>query len=162
MISSYSPCQPGYRYLCKKNPYLPEIISQKVMKKAGNRIPRVFICTRVQTGYAGGTYPGTNEKTYPPGRVQPYPGTKPGNGLFYGVFRALVCTSLSGTILLRAESTSFTSMGSQVRVLLRPPQSVRKHSFRTDILCIIYKNKLQSSPNREKERGFPLRIPRFS
>ncbi len=76
--------------------------------------------TRVQTGYAGGTYPGTDPKRTPLSRVQLYPGTKPGNGLYSGVFRASVSTSFSGTILLRAESTSFTSMGSQVRVLLRP------------------------------------------
>ena len=67
----------------------------------------------------GGTCPGTNEKTYPLGRVQPYPGTKPGDGLFSGVFRASVCTSLSGTILLRAEDTLWVLHSQQ------PPRSPR-------------------------------------
>ena len=43
-------------------------------------------CTRVQTGYAGGTYPGTNMKTYPMNRVHLYPGTNPGKALISTAF----------------------------------------------------------------------------
>ena len=42
-----------------------------------------------------------------------------------------------------------------------PPQSVRKHSFRTDILCHPTKNHPSKTRNREKKRGLPLRFPRF-
>ena len=53
----------------------------------------------------------------------------PRKPFMHKAFSAFWRSSLPRTILPRAESTSFTSMGSQVRVLLRPPQALENTMF---------------------------------
>ena len=43
----------------------------------------------------------------------------------------------------------------EVRILSPRPQSVRKHSFRTDILCLPHKNHPSRVRNRENRGAFP-------
>ena len=57
--------------------------------------------------------------------------------------------------------TALSESKSSDSIANAPPHSVRKHSFRTDILYFSYKNRPSKAPNREKRRGFPLRFPRF-
>ena len=57
------------------------------------------------------------------------PGSHAPNALFQGLFAPVGRTCFSRTKIADAESTSFTSMGSQVRVLLRPP-NMRNPNFK--------------------------------
>ena len=88
-----------------------------------------LICTRVQTGCAGDA-PGCKGKNVPGcrgcrrTRVQ-----IPGKPIYQRLWSLIGNSSFSRVKLPRAESTSFTSMGSQVRVLLRPPQTLENTTF---------------------------------
>ena len=81
----------------------------------------ICICTRVQTGCKSDA-PGCRGKNVPGcrgcrrTRVQ-----IPGKPIYQRAWSLIGNSSFSRVKLPRAESTSFTSMGSQVRVLLRPP-----------------------------------------
>ena len=53
----------------------------------------------------------------------------PGRPLYQRLWSLFGNSSPSRTTVAAAESTSFTSMGSQVRVLLRPPQALENTPF---------------------------------
>ena len=57
--------------------------------------------------------------------------------------------------------TALSESKSSDSIANAPPHSVRKHSFRTDILYYSYKSHPFKARNRVKKRDFPLRFPRF-